>query len=78
MGHSAGAGIGALLHYDESYLQIAGTQRRPCGFIGLSGAYDFLPLAGGPFEQIFPKTSREIPPSWQSWLPQQVVRRSWS
>jgi acetyl esterase/lipase len=49
MGHSAGA---------ESYLQVAGTQQRPCGFIGLSGPYDFLPLVGGPLEQIFPEATR--------------------
>lgn len=58
MGHSAGAEIAALLHYDERYLQLAGTQQRPCGFIGLSGPYDFLPLVGGPLEQIFPKATR--------------------
>jgi acetyl esterase/lipase len=58
MGHSAGSEIAALLHYDESYLQLAGTQQRPCGFIGLSGPYDFLPLVGGPLEQIFPPATR--------------------
>jgi len=58
MGHSAGAEIAGLLHYDERYLQLAGTQQRPCGFIGLSGPYDFLPLVGGPLEQIFPKSTR--------------------
>jgi acetyl esterase/lipase len=58
MGHSAGGEIAALLHYDESYLQLAGTQQRPCGFIGLSGPYDFLPLVGGPLEEIFPEATR--------------------
>lgn len=58
MGHSAGGEIAALLHYDESYLQRAGTQQRPCGFIGLSGPYDFLPLVGGPLEEIFPLATR--------------------
>lgn len=58
MGHSAGGEIAALLHYDDSYLQLAGTQQRPCGFIGLSGPYDFLPLVGGPLEQIFPQATR--------------------
>jgi acetyl esterase/lipase len=58
MGHSAGGEIAALLHYDESYLQTAGTRQRPCGFIGLSGPYDFLPLVGGPLEDIFPLATR--------------------
>jgi acetyl esterase/lipase len=58
MGHSAGGEIAALLHYDESYLQLAGAQQRPCGFIGLSGPYDFLPLVGGPLEEIFPMATR--------------------
>lgn len=58
MGHSAAGEIAALLHYDESYLHLAGTQQRPCGFIGLSGPYDFLPLVGGPLEQIFPPATR--------------------
>ncbi|MCL4791218.1 MAG: alpha/beta hydrolase [Gammaproteobacteria bacterium] len=58
MGHSAGGEIAALLHYDDSYLQVAGTQQRPCGFIGLSGPYDFLPLVGGPLEEIFPMATR--------------------
>ena len=58
MGHSAGAQIAALLHYDQSYLQAAGAQQRTCGFIGLSGPYDFLPLVGGPLEEIFPAETR--------------------
>lgn len=58
MGHSAGGEIAALLHYDDSYLGVAGTQQRPCGFIGLSGPYDFLPLVGGPLEEIFPMATR--------------------
>lgn len=58
MGHSAGGEIAALLHYDDSYLQLAGTRQRPCGFIGLSGPYDFLPLVGGPLEEVFPMATR--------------------
>lgn len=58
MGHSAGAQIAALLHYDDSYLQATGIPQRTCGFIGLSGPYDFLPLVGGPLEDIFPVATR--------------------
>jgi len=54
MGHSAGAHIAALLHYDERYLRNAGTHKRPCGLIGLSGPYDFLPLLGDELNAIFP------------------------
>lgn len=58
MGHSAGAQIAALVHYDDSYLQAAGAPQKTCGFIGLSGPYDFLPLVGGPLEEIFPAATR--------------------
>jgi acetyl esterase/lipase len=58
MGHSAGAQIAALVHYDDSYLQATGAAQKTCGFIGLSGPYDFLPLVGGPLEEIFPPATR--------------------
>jgi acetyl esterase/lipase len=46
MGHSAGAHIAALVAYDERYLETLGTSNSLLkGFIGVAGAYDFLPLA---------------------------------
>ena len=54
MGHSAGAHIGALLNYDERYLQAVGGDRSwLSGFIGLSGPYDFLPLTDPILQQVF-------------------------
>jgi acetyl esterase/lipase len=45
MGHSAGAHIAAMLTYDERFLRAAGVQPADiAGFIGLAGAYDFLPF----------------------------------
>jgi acetyl esterase/lipase len=46
MGHSAGAHIASLVAYDEGYLEALGLQSNVLkGFIGVAGAYDFLPLA---------------------------------
>ncbi|HKK53107.1 MAG TPA: alpha/beta hydrolase, partial [Myxococcota bacterium] len=59
MGHSAGAHLAALVHYDERFLDQAGADRDPCGFIGLSGPYDFLPLVSPNLKKIFPSGSRE-------------------
>jgi acetyl esterase/lipase len=59
MGHSAGAQIAALLAFDASYLAgLADPPPRVAGFIGLSGPYDFLPLAPGYLEEVFPEDSR--------------------
>lgn len=45
MGHSAGAHIAAMLTYDERFLRAAGVEPSTvAGFIGLAGAYDFLPF----------------------------------
>jgi acetyl esterase/lipase len=45
MGHSAGAYIGAMLSLDAHYLHKFGlTPGDVCGFIGMAGPYDFLPL----------------------------------
>lgn len=45
MGHSAGAHIGALVAFDESYLAEFGLSPELIdGFIGLAGPYNFLPL----------------------------------
>lgn len=53
-GHSAGAHLAAMLHFDERYLAATGFPRsRLRGFIGLSGPYDFLPLSSEKLKQIF-------------------------
>jgi len=57
-GHSAGAQIAALLHYDETWLALDATVQRPCGLIGLSGPYDFLPLVSPTLKAVFPAELR--------------------
>jgi acetyl esterase/lipase len=54
MGHSAGAHMAALLTLDPRYFSAAG-QARPhlAGVIGLSGAYDFLPLLEADVQDMF-------------------------
>jgi acetyl esterase/lipase len=54
MGHSAGAHMAALLALDSRYFAAAG-QTRPhiAGVIGLSGAYDFLPLLEADVQDMF-------------------------
>ncbi len=54
MGHSAGAHLAALLALDTRYF--AATGRAPpriAGVIGLSGAYDFLPLQEPDVQEMF-------------------------
>jgi acetyl esterase/lipase len=60
MGHSAGAHIAALLHYDDRHLARVddGTLPDPAGFIGLSGPYDFLPLTSDALRSVFPEALR--------------------
>ena len=58
-GHSAGAHIAAMLHFDETYLEQADAARRPSAMIGLSGPYDFLPLTSDRLRRIFPEESRD-------------------
>ncbi len=54
MGHSAGGHIGALLATDSSWLGSVSMQPRDlAGFIGLAGAYDFLPLTDEDFIGMF-------------------------
>lgn len=44
MGHSSGAHIGALVAFDERYLDAVGLSNDYlAGFLGLAGPYDFLP-----------------------------------
>jgi acetyl esterase/lipase len=54
MGHSAGAHMAALLTLDSRYFTAAG-QPAPhvAGVIGLSGAYDFLPLLEADVQDMF-------------------------
>lgn len=56
MGHSAGAHIAALLHFDAQYLDAAAGS--VAGMIGLSGPYDFLPLTSTALQAVFPESSR--------------------
>ena len=54
MGHSAGAHIAAMLTYDERFLRTAGVEPSAVeGFIGLAGAYDFLPFQWAYMADVF-------------------------
>ncbi|MBB3825803.1 alpha/beta hydrolase [Xanthomonas arboricola] len=54
MGHSAGAHIAGLLATDRSWLQAQGVQpQQLCGFVGLAGPYDFLPMTDPELVEIF-------------------------
>ncbi|MEO0443253.1 MAG: alpha/beta hydrolase [Pseudomonadota bacterium] len=54
MGHSAGAHIAALATFNEDYLSVAGVEKdRIRALVGLSGAYDFLPLEEQIYKTIF-------------------------
>ncbi|HWX79354.1 MAG TPA: alpha/beta hydrolase [Steroidobacteraceae bacterium] len=53
MGHSAGAHMAALLTLDARYFAAAGPPPHIAGVIGLSGAYDFLPLLEADVQDMF-------------------------
>lgn len=53
MGHSAGAHMAAMVALDETVRAQAGSRVRPCGLIGLAGAYDFLPFEDADVKQVF-------------------------
>jgi len=54
MGHSAGGQIGAMLALNDEYLKAAGASPDElAGFIGVAGAYDFLPLTNPTYKTIF-------------------------
>ncbi|WP_115513180.1 MULTISPECIES: alpha/beta hydrolase [Xanthomonas] len=54
MGHSAGAHIAGLLATDRSWLQAQGLQpQQLCGFVGLAGPYDFVPMTDPEIVEIF-------------------------
>jgi acetyl esterase/lipase len=67
MGHSAGAHIASLVIYDEGYLEALGLQNNVLkGFIGVAGAYDFLPLAP---DDIRSKAALGPEENWQQTQP---------
>jgi len=54
MGHSAGGYNAAMLALDARWLATVGhTPRELAGWIGLAGAYEFLPLRPGPAQAVF-------------------------
>jgi acetyl esterase/lipase len=54
MGHSAGAHMAALLALDQRFFAATGRPAPPiAGIIGLSGAYDFLPLLEPDVQDMF-------------------------
>ncbi len=60
MGHSAGAHIAALLATDLRYLDAVGVPGDQLwGLIGISGAYDFMPLTDHKYEGVFPADKRD-------------------
>lgn len=60
MGHSAGAHIAAMVALDETVRQRAGSGGKPCGMIGLAGAYDFLPFRDDDIQKIFGTATRPM------------------
>lgn len=60
MGHSAGAHLAAMVALDPRLRQQAGTSRTPCGLIGVSGPYDFLPIDDADVQQVFKSAGRLI------------------
>ncbi len=53
MGHSAGAHIGAMVSLDAVVRAQAGLERAPCGFVGVAGPYDFLPIQDADVKEVF-------------------------
>lgn len=54
MGHGAGAHIGAMLALRPEFLKTAGVKGSPLrGFIGLAGAYDFMPITDPELRDLF-------------------------
>jgi len=51
MGHSAGAHISSMIALDKSLLK--SDVKRPCGFVGLAGPYDFLPIRDADVIRVF-------------------------
>jgi acetyl esterase/lipase len=60
MGHSAGGHIAAMLAVDKQWLGTVGMKPRDlAGFIGVAGAYDFLPLDEPQYVGMFGTTPEE-------------------
>ena len=59
MGHSAGAHMAAIVALDPKLRQQAGSDKAPCGLIGLAGPYDFLPISDADVQQVF-KTAKPL------------------
>ncbi len=60
MGHSAGGHIAAMLATDAAWLGAVGMKPRDlAGWIGVAGAYDFLPLDEAAFVDMFGSTPDE-------------------
>jgi acetyl esterase/lipase len=60
MGHSAGGHIAAMLATDKRWLSAVGMKPRDLsGFIGIAGAYDFLPLDETEYTAMFGDTPEE-------------------
>lgn len=51
MGHSAGAHIAAMVTTNPSLFR--SPIKPPCGFLGLAGPYDFLPISDADVKQVF-------------------------
>ena len=60
MGHSAGAHLVAMVALDPTVRQRAGSNNAPCGMIGISGPYDFLPIDDADVQQVFKSANRLI------------------
>lgn len=50
MGHSSGAHLAAMVAFDGRLREAA---RAPCGFVGLAGPYDFLPIGDKDVREVF-------------------------
>lgn len=50
MGHSSGAHLAAMIAYQE---ELRAQSVPPCGFIGLAGPYDFLPIQDEDVKKVF-------------------------
>ncbi|MDF3980751.1 alpha/beta hydrolase [Luteibacter sp. PPL201] len=60
MGHSSGGHIAAMLATDKAWLASVGmTPAQLSGWIGVAGAYDFLPLDAKPYLDMFGTTAAE-------------------
>lgn len=59
MGHSAGAHMAAMVALDPVLRKQAGSDKAPCGLIGLAGPYDFLPISDADIREVF-KSAKQL------------------